>query len=335
MPFSDIIGHAAPISWLQQAISSKHLAHAYLFVGEEAIGKKLTALRVAQTMCCDQIQEGSNPDPCGICQPCYQIETRIHPDFLDIQPDAETQNPQIKIDRVREIEHHVIYRPLMGTRKICLIDAADRMTLSAANALLKTLEEPPDHCLFLLVTSRPSLLLPTLVSRCLVVRFAPPSPGTVKNYLMEQKDLPESEARLISFVSEGRLGEALHMDAKDTLTRRGQFLALLSPGFLDSLPNLLDTAEALSKGGEALKNVSGFWPILRDLLLITQNCDSNHIMYPEDFETLQSLAKRTSASALLRLLDELQSLEQGLPRNLNLQLGFERFLIHLRQALAA
>jgi len=334
MPFSDIIGHSAPIGWLQRAIQTNHLAHAYLFVGENAIGKRLTALRVTQAISCDTYRETMAPDPCGVCKSCYQIAAHTHPDFLYIQPDPEGQNPQIKIEWVREIEHHVVYRPLIGVKKICLIDEVDRMTVGAANALLKTLEEPPDHCLFLLITNRPSSLLSTITSRCLVVRFSPSSPANVKNYLTEVRNISESEARLISCISGGRVGEALQIDITDSIARKNHYLSLLSEGSLDSIPPLLDTAEAVSKPGEVQKGLNEFWRILRDLLLITLNCNSNEVMYQEDIPTLQTIAKRTSTAALLNLLDELQALENGLHRNLNMQLGFERFLVHLRDAIS-
>ena len=334
MPFSDIIGHSGPIGWLQKAIQSNHLAHAYLFVGENAIGKKLTAIRMAQAICCDRYRESVTPDPCGVCKSCYQIEGRTHPDFLYIQPDSEGTNPQIKIEQVREIEHHVVYRPLLGVRKICLIDEVDRLTMGAANALLKTLEEPPDHCLFLLMTGRPSSLLPTITSRCLVVRFSPPSPAKVKNYLIEVRNFSEAEARWISCISEGRIGEALQIDMTDAIARKDHYLSLLSEGALDSVPPLLDNAEAVSKTGEAQKGLTEFWHILRDLLLVTLECNSNEIMYREDISTLRTIAKHTSPAALLNLLEELQSLEHGLHRHSNMQLGFERLFVHLRDALA-
>ncbi len=334
MPFSDIIGHSVPIGWLQRAIQSNHLAHAYLFVGDNAIGKKLTAIRMAQAISCDRYRESMTPDPCGVCKSCYQIEGQTHPDFLFIHADSEGQNPQIKIDRVREIEHHVVYRPLIGVRKICLIDEVDQLTVGAANALLKTLEEPPDHCLFLLMTNRPSALLATITSRCLVIRFSPSSPAKVKNYLMKVKNLSEPEARLISCLSGGRVGEALEIDIKDARARKDHYLTLLSEGSLDSIPPLLDTAEALSKPDEVQKGLNEFWYILRDLLLVTLTCNSNEVMYREDIPTLQTIAKRTSPVALLNVLDELQSLEFGLHRNHNMQLGFERFLVHLRDALS-
>ena len=333
MPFADIIGHTAPIGWLRCAIQSNKLGHAYLFVGEDAIGKRLTAVRMAQSINCKEFREGVAPDPCGECQSCYQIDAQIHPDYLYIRPDAEGPNPQIRIERVREIEHHVVYRPLVGTRKICLIDEVDRLTIGAANALLKTLEEPPDHCLFLLITSRPSSLLPTIISRCLVVRFSPSSPADVKTYLMKEKHCSESEARLISCISGGRVGEALQIDSTEALARKDQFLALFSGSSLGSIPRLLDTAEGISKG-EVQKGLNEFWIILRDILLVNLHCDPNQLMYREDFPLLQSIAKQTRLTALLDLLDELQTLENGLNRNFNLQLGFERLLIHLREAVS-
>ena len=108
-----------------------------------AIGKRLTAIRLAQALNCEQPPEAEALDSCGHCRSCRQIDARTHPDFFVIEPDPEQATPQIKIEQVREIEQQFIYRPLIGERKICLIDDADRMTIGAANALLKTLEEPP------------------------------------------------------------------------------------------------------------------------------------------------------------------------------------------------
>ena len=334
MPFSDIVGHAEPVSWIQHALQSDHLAHAYLFTGEDAIGKKLTALRIAQAINCDHYDETSVSDPCGSCRSCHQTEGETHPDFLLIRPEqGKGQNPQIKIERVREIEHHVIYRPLMSSRKICLIDEADRMTSGAANALLKTLEEPPDHCLFILITSRPAALLSTIRSRCLVVRFAPPSPTQVKDYLIQERNIQDSEARFISVVTNGQLGQALEFDMEESLSQREQLLPILSGSSVQSIPELLDFAEALSKSDQAKEALSWFFQILRDLLLVTLDCQSEYVLHQHDIQSLQSLAGRTSAPTLIALMEELHALEQGMNRNLNIQLGLERFLLHLRQGI--
>jgi len=167
-----------------------------------------------------------------------------------------------------------------------------------------------------------------------VVRFSPSSPANVKNYLIEVRKISESEARLISGISGGRVGEALQIDITEAIARKDQYLSLLSEGSLDSIPPLLDAAEVVSKPGEVQKGLNEFWHILRDLLLVTLNCNSKEIMYREDIPTLQTIAKRTSPAALLNALEELQSLEHALHRNFNMQLGFERFLIHLRDAIS-
>ena len=162
MPFRDCIGHQQSIALLQAAFTHKRLAHAYLFHGEEAIGKRLTAICLAQALSCEQPPEAEGLDSCGVCRSCQQIEARTHPDFFVIEPDQEQATQQIKIEQVREIEHQIMYRPLIGERKICLINDADRMTIGAANALLKTLEEPPAHSLFLVISSRPAALPATI-----------------------------------------------------------------------------------------------------------------------------------------------------------------------------
>ncbi|HNN43963.1 MAG TPA: hypothetical protein PKL10_16815, partial [Nitrospira sp.] len=139
MPFADVIGHEHAKTLLQSAMLQNRLAHAYLFHGEDRIGKRLLALRLAQTLLCETVSDARQPDACGACRACRQVDARTHPDFLVIEPDQEMANPQIKIESIRDIEHQMIYRPLIGNRKICLIDEADRMTIGAANALLKTL----------------------------------------------------------------------------------------------------------------------------------------------------------------------------------------------------
>src|SRR5262245_57840986 len=154
MPFQNIIGHQSTIASLQTAVARQRLAHAYLFHGEAAIGKRTTAVCFAQALNCERALS-KKIDACGSCRSCQQIEARTHPDYFVIEPDSELATPQIKIEQVREIEQQIVYRPLVGERKICLIDEADHITIGASNALLKTLEAQPYQSLFILVTSGP------------------------------------------------------------------------------------------------------------------------------------------------------------------------------------
>ena len=294
----------------------------------------MTAIQFIQAMNCETFSGTSSPDACGQCRTCQQIFENIHPDILVIEPDeTQGQNPQIKIERVREIEHHVIYRPLIGLRKICLIDNADRLTIGAANALLKTLEEPPDHCLFILITSRPSALLATLKSRCLLVRFSPPSQEETSNHLIQHRKFSEPDARFISFLTNGRLGEALTMNLDESKAKQQEFFSLLFESSNRSITGGFDVAEALSKSGQIPEALQWLWSGLRDLLLVATQSPPDLLLNPDRLPKLHEFAKRTSPTKVLNLLDELYHLELGLQRNLNMQLGFEQFFIHLHETI--
>ena len=332
MPFHDCIGHHQSIAFLQSAVTHERLAHAYLFHGEEAIGKRLTAIRLAQALNCEQPLEADGLDSCGTCRSCRQIEARIHPDFFVIEPDQEQATRQIKIEQVREIEHQIMYRPLIGERKICLIDDADRMTIGAANALLKTLEEPPAHSLFLVISSRPAALPATIRSRCQALRFTTPARTQVEAALILTREIPPADARFLAIVSEGRLGEALTADVKDTRARRQQLVDLVRPQALQSIGSILSSAEAIAKGNHAQDMLTWLARWIRDLVLIQVGGDRDQILYLDDVATLEAYAKQADTDSLLALLREIELTEQRATRHLNLHMALEMILLRLRDA---
>src|SRR6476620_3255246 len=198
MPFHTIIGHRSTIASLQTAAARQRLAHAYLFHGEDAIGRRPTALCFAQALLCDHGPSEDGLDACGTCRSCHHIDARTHPDYFLIEPDREWATPQIKIEQIREIEQHIMYRPLIGDCKICMINDADRLTIGAANALLKTLEEPPAHSLFLLISSRPAALPATIRSRCQALRFATPARTDVAAAVILNLAMHPADARFLA-----------------------------------------------------------------------------------------------------------------------------------------
>ncbi len=239
MPFSDVIGHERPKAILQTALRHDCLAHAWLLHGDDGIGKQLVALRFAQAINCES---GDGSDACGACRSCRQIEARTHPDFLAIEPDREMANPQIKIEQLRELEELIVYQPMVGRKKIFLIDDADRMNLNTANALLKTLEEPPGHSVLLLVSARPAALPATVRSRCQSLRFAPPARTQVEAALILKREIPPADARLLAAASESRLGAALTMDLTATRAAQDELCAIASPQTLRSAAAILTAA---------------------------------------------------------------------------------------------
>lgn len=335
MPFHSIIGHQRPIKWLQTAVETNHLSHAYLFHGEPAIGKRQTAMALTQLLHCENPYSDPTPDACGTCRSCYQIEQAIHPDCVIIQPeDGQKQTPKIKIDQIRAIEHLVIYRPLIGSHKVCLIDDADTMTIEATNALLKTLEDPPDHCLFLLISSRPEHLLPTIRSRCIALRFAPLSIHDIDEFLTQHSTMEARDCTLVSTFSQGRLGQALHIDPEDLKIKLRQYWALLFGEHLTSAAQIFDISESLVKSHQVLEAIYWFQQGLRDLLLLSLDESNSPMLYRDQESTLRQLAQRITPSAILELSQELSQLERGQQRNLNMQIGLEQFFFHLQDRLA-
>ena len=330
MPFSDIVGHEQTKALLQAAIARDRLAHAYLFHGTDRIGKRLLAIRLAQALLCDGGASSCARDSCGLCRSCRQIDAQIHPDFTVIRPDPELANPQIKIEQIREIEQQLIYRPLIGDRKICLIDEADRLTIGAANALLKTLEEPPDHSLFLLITSRASALPVTIRSRCQAVRLTPPARTQIEAAVILRRNLPPADARFLAILSEGQLGRALEWNVEEEKARREELASLLTPQGLGSVATVLTTAETLAKSDRADEALQWLQCRLRDMLILAVTGGSDDMLDPDRLLARMSPASTVDIDALLDLLDEIDRLEREGHRHLNLHMALENILLRVR-----
>ncbi len=243
MPFSEVIGQEPVIRVLQRSLEEKRIAHAYLFVGPEGVGKKLTAKLLVQAISCER----NDFDACGRCSSCRKIEKFSHPDITWVKPGGLSR--RIRIDDIRALRHQVSLKAYRaGQRKTFVLTEADRMTAEAGNALLKTLEEPPADSLLILLTSHPSSLFPTIISRCQILRFSPLPLKRVEDYLVSRLKLTPDEARLLSQLSEGRLGKALSLREKTIREERKKVLDLVnqtSPN--DDLEELLKKAAAIGK----------------------------------------------------------------------------------------
>jgi DNA polymerase-3 subunit delta' len=228
-----------------------------------------------------------------------------------------------------------MYRPLIGERKICLINDADRMTIGAANALLKTLEEPPAHSLFLVISSRPAALPATIRSRCQALRFTTPARTQVEAALILKREIPPADARFLAIISEGRIGEALTADVLDTRARQQELADLVRPQSLQSIGSILSSAEAIAKADRAQGMLAWLARWIRDLVLLQVGGDRDQILYLDDLTTLEAYAQQANTDLLLDLLREIEMTEQRATRHLNLHMALEMILLRLRDAVTA
>jgi len=335
MSFNDIVGHDRPKAVLTAALRHDRVAHAYLFHGEHGIGKRLTAVRFAQAINCETAEAVTAQDPCGHCRSCRQIEGLTHPDFFVISPDQEQANPQIKIEEIRALEEQVIYRPLVGLRRVIIIDDADRMTLGAANALLKTLEEPPGETILILVTSRPFALPATIRSRCQALRFAAPAQSQVEAILVTRRSLSASDARFLAAVTQNRLGEALDTDLQAVRATQRDFASLIARDSIRSISAVLTTAEALHREERSREALEWIARWVHDLILVRVGADRTNVINLDRVTELEQTASPIQVDLLLALMEDIEALQRAANRNVNLQLALESILLRLRDVTCA
>lgn len=209
MPFRDILGHRRLVDLLARSVRDQTLPPSLMLAGPDGIGKRLVAVSTAQALNCT----APTPipfDACGACPACRRIARGVHPDVMLVAPG---ENGSIRIDQVRDIIERVAYRPFEGRRRVVIIDEADALVPAAQNALLKTLEEPPSLSVFMLITSRPDVLLATVRSRCPRLRFRPLDPDDVVAALVK-RGKSDAEARAIAATAHGSMSVALEAGRK-------------------------------------------------------------------------------------------------------------------------
>lgn len=219
-----IIGHENQKEQLRRAIAGGNVPHAYLFSGIDGIGKRFTAHAAAAALFCNQ--PNKDVTPCGKCESCRKLASKTHPDLVELAP----ENNQITIDLIREIKNQLKFPPLIGGRRIIIIDQAELMNPNAANAALKILEEPPSGNHFFLITCAPHLLLPTIISRCQKMQFSPLTNGEIENYLTSHHRYSAEQARMAAGTGAGSIGRALSMTPELIGSVTQEFTQLLRSG---------------------------------------------------------------------------------------------------------
>ncbi len=218
MGFEQIVGQARAVRALQEAFARGRIPNAYLFAGPAGVGKATTANILAKLINCEGPRQDINP--CDVCASCRKIEHNNHMDVSTLEPDNST----FKIKQIRELHRALRFPPQEGEMRVLTLDGVEYLNVEAANAFLKILEEPPPGNLFVLVSSNPSMLLPTILSRCQRVPFAPINRDTLQELLVERHGFDQVRAELASGLSEGSVARALALDSNMTNEERRFFL---------------------------------------------------------------------------------------------------------------
>lgn len=211
MAFQDVVGHSTKIELLKRALVNQRVSHAYLFVGAKGIGKEFVARQFAVALnCLNEEQNG-----CGTCRSCLKFQSGNHPDFQIIRPIANS----IVIEQIRNLQKDLVYKPYESRWKIYIVDEAEKMTLEAANSLLKTLEEPPQYAVIILISSQKDALLPTILSRCQLIQFSKLSKDDLRAYFekITEPTLSKVDLDEVISLSDGSIGQALKLLKDDQI----------------------------------------------------------------------------------------------------------------------
>lgn len=324
MLFKDITGQEKAIAFLKSAISQDRVAHAYIFHGLDGIGKKAAALAFAKKLNCLQDGPGADTDACGECLSCRKIERGSHPDVITVQPDGAF----IRIKGIRELQEQMMFRPAEGRKRVFIILEADRMNSAAANALLKTLEEPSGSNILVLVTARPHQLPLTVLSRCQRIKFQPLRSAEMIRILEERFAVEAPTAATLAAISGGSLGKALEMKDNDFAARREELIgkmALISTplDFYPVLAGMGNDRDLVLEGLETMKTY------FRDILVFGETGDGGQVFNRDRIDVIAQAAGRMSKQELLNSLKVINAAVRALEQNANRQLLLEMMMFRL------
>lgn len=329
MGLKDIVGQEKALHILKGSIVKNRIAHAYLFAGEEGTGKRLTAINFAKVLNCQKRVTGSELgvkneiDCCDKCPSCIKTDKAIHPDVLFIKPGGDGR--QITIQAIRDMEESLSYKPFEGGWKIVIIDSADTLNQAAANAFLKTLEEPPPQSLLILISSMPELIPDTIRSRCQKINFST-LPFEKMIELLEKKSKlrhSRTELCLLSMLSCGRVALAL---SEDLLERRDRSLQ----GFKVLLGDIEGTAWEDRDSMEEWFEWAELW--LRDIAIVKATGRTDLLINHDREEEIRDISRGSDLRDILILSQRLNEIKGLLRFNLNKELTFYYTALLLKRA---
>lgn len=340
--FSRLIGNDEVKSALRNLLTGGRVPGSLLFTGEEGIGKKLFALELAKAFNCRQ-RDGV--EPCDQCSSCRRLSQSTFPPFGKDDDDKERliwsehadvamARPYKQIIRVkpmRELEREANFRPFEGAARVFIVEDADRMNESASNALLKTLEEPPPTTHLVLTTSNPTMLLPTIRSRCQIIRFSPVPAEEIEKFLVEQKDMPPADAALLAHTAQGSIARALDSDIETYRSRRESMLAVLraltvSPDRAQLLRSAEELAAAKDRS-EYEQRLAVLEVLIRDAWALALGRPDHVIVNRDLLEHLNRIASDLDSARAAAWLGEIEELRAGLLVNLNRRIASDALFL--------
>lgn len=329
--FSELTGNSRVKNALKRMLVNDRLPGALLFTGEEGIGKKRFALEVARALNCRTPKDN---EACGVCSSCIRTAKLNYPqredsdDWLQIiwtdHPDVGlvvAPKRVLRVEQMRQIEREANFRPFEGKARVFLIDEADKLNDASANALLKVLEEPPRTSHLILITARPAMLLPTILSRCQMIRFSPLTPDEIETHLTKNQLADNKTARLRARAAGGSIGRALTGDLVTFTSQRKAMLKVLSAlAVSNDRAQLLRSAEQLNEAqykDEFEDRLDVLETLIRDAWMLSLGVNQSQLVNEDLSSELVEISKQLDASRAADWILQIEDLREQLIVNVN------------------
>lgn len=325
--FKDILGNDMVKEHFKKAIENHKISHAYILTGEAGMGRKSIANAFAMTLLCEK----GGKEPCMVCHSCKQVLAGSHPDLIYV---THAKPASIGVDDIREqINDTIMIRPYSSYYKIYIVDEAEKMTVQAQNALLKTIEEPPSYAIIMLLTTNQESFLPTILSRCVQLKLKPLQDSVVKTYLMESFQIPESRADIYAAFARGNLGKAIHLaSSEDFQMMYTELLHMLKHLKSMDITELLDYIRKLKEEKLDIYDCLDFMQLwYRDVLMYKVTQDINLLVFKDEYNTIKEMSASSAYDGIERILTAIDKAKIRLDANVNMELAMELMLLVMKE----
>ncbi|WP_092563541.1 DNA polymerase III subunit delta' [Anaeromicropila populeti] len=326
--FDNIIGHDKIIENMMKSVELGKISHAYILEGEPGSGKSMLAGLFAKALQCEN--ENQEDKPCGRCKSCLQAVSNNHPDIIKVIHEKAS----IGVDDIRiQVNSDIGVKPYSSPYKIYIIDDADKMTEQAQNALLKTIEEPPGYGVLLLLASNASKLLPTILSRCVILKLKPVSVSDIKKYLMEKHQVPDYMAEISAKFSQGNVGKAIrYASSEEFIEGKNEVLHLLK--YVDEMKTY-ELLEGIKRLTERKLEIYDYIDLMilwyRDVLLFKVTNNPNLLLYREEFAFIKKDAQKSSYEGIEEVIKAMEKAKERLRSNVNFEIAIELMLLVIKE----
>ena len=327
--FKDVVGHKNIIQYIGNAVTSGAISHAYILNGERGSGKKLLANLFAISLQCQNLDEDG--DACGKCQSCKQAVSGNQPDIIRVTHEKPTT---ISVDDIREqVNNDIQIKPYSSPYKIYIIAEADMMSVQAQNALLKTIEEPPEYAVIILLTENAETLLPTIRSRCVMLKLRNIKDQLVKKYLMEQMEIPDYKADVCVAFAQGNMGKAIALATSEYFNEIKEEAVHLLRNIDDM--QVEELMGAVKKCSAYKMNISDYMDVIaiwyRDVLIYKATKNVDRVVFSDQMRYIKDRAKKSSYEGIENILEGLEKAKARLKANVNFELTMELLLLTIKE----